>query len=80
MGTPLDTPVVANDGVEHHASIDAVKPAMSPTDVEELIRVPFDGPITRSRAKKIAQGTRSILVRLAAIVEESNKKRWVTMI
>ena len=59
---------------------DAVKSVMSPSDVEELIRVPFDGPITRSRAKKIAQGTRSILVRLAAIIEESNKKRWVTMI
>ena len=59
---------------------DAVKPSMSPTDVDELIRVPSDGPITRSRAKKIAQGTTTILVRLAAVIEEPSKAKWVSCI
>ena len=53
---------------------------MTPTDVEDLIRVPFDGPITRHRAKKIQEGTRALLVRLAAVVHESSKKRWITMV
>jgi hypothetical protein len=59
---------------------DAVKPAMSPKDVEELIRVPFDGPITRSRAKKIQEGTRALLVRLAAVIHETGKEKWITMV
>ena len=59
---------------------DAVKPAMSPKDAEELIRVPFDGPITRSRAKKIQEGTRVLLVRLAAVIHETGKEKWITMV
>ena len=59
---------------------DAVKAAMTPTDVEDLIRVSFEGPITRSRAKKIQEGTRALLVRLAAVIHESDKKRWITMV
>ena len=59
---------------------DAAKPPMSHSDVEELIKAPFDGPITRNRAKKIHQGTKALLVRLAALEEGSNKKKWVTLI
>jgi hypothetical protein len=59
---------------------DADKAAMTPNDVDELIRVPFDGPITRNRAKKIQEGTKALLVRLAAVIHESEKKKWVTMI
>ena len=53
---------------------------MTPSDVDELIQVPFDGPITKNRAKKIQEGTKALLVRLAAVIHEFEKKKWVTMI
>lgn len=59
---------------------DAIHAPMTPQDVEDLVRIPFDGPITRDRAKKLKQGTRALLARIPAMVELSKEPRWVTMI
>ena len=49
-----------------------------PRDVEELMTAPIQGPMTRSRAKKIIQGTSIALKCLFSRMEEPRKTKWVT--
>ena len=53
---------------------------MTPQDIEDLAHIPFDGPITRDRAKKLKKATRVLLARISAMVEEPKEPRWVTSI
>ncbi len=59
---------------------DSPKIAMTSKDVEDKLRVPFDTPITRTRARLIKEGTRALLVRLEATVSSSSLPPWVTCI
>lgn len=43
---------------------------MTPKDVEDKIKIPFDEPITRARVKLIQDATHALLARLGAIVDE----------
>ena len=53
---------------------------MTSKDIEDKLRVPFDGPITRARAKQIKDGTRALLVRLEATIGPTSPLPWVTCI
>lgn len=48
---------------------DARCPAMTPKDIDGKMKIFFDGPITRSRAKKIQEATQALLIRLEALME-----------
>ena len=59
---------------------DAAHAPMTPQDIEDLAHIPFDGPITRDRAKKLKKATRVLLARIPAMVDEPKEPRWVTSI
>ena len=53
---------------------------MTPDDIDDKMRVPFDGPITRARAKMIQDATKALLVRLGATMDQGLRPSWVTML
>ena len=57
---------------------DSPKMAMTSKEIEDKIQVPFDGPITRTRARLIKEGTRVPLVRLEATMSSASPPVWVT--
>jgi hypothetical protein len=59
---------------------DAVHAPMTPQEIEDLAHIPFDGPITRDRAKKLKKATRVLLARIPAMVDEPKEPRWITLI
>ena len=59
---------------------DSTKMPMTSKDIEDKLRVPFDGPITRARAKHIKDGTRALLVRLEATIGSTSPLPWITII
>ena len=64
----------------HIITYDAVHAPMTPQDVEDLARIPFDGPITRDRARKLKQAARALLAQIPAMVDEPKEPRWITII
>ena len=56
------------------------KSPMAPDDIEDKMRVPFDGPITRARAKMIHGATQALLIRIGATLEVGLRPTWVTLL
>ena len=59
---------------------DSAKSPMAPDDIEDKMRVPFDGPITRARAKMIHGATQALLIRIGATLEVGLRPTWVTLL
>ena len=57
---------------------DAVQLSMTPGDIEDNMKVPFDGPVTRARAKKIQIATKAFLVRHHGTLEQGFRPPWIT--
>ena len=53
---------------------------MTTDDIDDKMRVPFDGPITRARAKMIQDATKALLVRFGATMEVGLQPKWVTLL
>ena len=66
-----------HDQVEEN---DSPKIAMTFKDVEDKLRAPFDGPIIKTRARLIKEGTRALLVCLQAIMSSTSPPPWITCI
>ena len=60
--------------------LDSAKGPMTPDDIEDKMRVPFDGPITRARAKMIQDATKALLVRFGATMDVGLRPTWVTLL
>ena len=59
---------------------DAVQMSMTPGDIEDNMKVPFDGPITRARAKKIQDATKALLIRYEGTMEQGFRPSWITLL
>lgn len=53
---------------------------MTLKDIKDKSKIPFDGSITRSRAKKIQEATHVLIARLGALVEASHEPPYVTIL
>ena len=53
---------------------------MTLDNIDDKMRVPFDGPITRARAKMIQDATKALIVRLGATIEVGLQPKWVTLL
>ena len=59
---------------------DSTKSPMTSDDIDDKMRVPFDGPITHARAKMIQDATKALIARLGATIEVGLQPKWVTLL